>query len=614
MQKLADAFHGLLPFEQDEIANAYLGYLKNGNLPDTACQPKRILVIGCGIAGMVSATMLKKAGHNVSIVEANTRVGGRCKTFRNSAEKQYFEDGNLTGEAGAMRIPDMHKLVNYLIEYTAVKKQIFLNKTVSKEDATSEKIQDPEHDDCGNIKLPPATGKNFIYVNYRRVLRGSDKQEGTYECEGANINALLDAHLNDNENTQASTLLEAAIGALRKRVDKDPKTYWPMIIEKYGEYSMRQFLKESFPTLSENAIGFIGTLENLASRMSYSFIQSFIELAIIKPDTVFWLIKGGTDKLTHAYYHKEELAEITSLNQTVVDLYKDSDGKIRINTTVSKAIESSAAADLKTRDCLARKCWDEVIVTIPFPAFRMVHVWPRFSHEKRHAIRELHYDAATKVLLEFRERFWETENDIYGGGSITDLPNRYMYYPSERMGSSGGGLMLVSYSWADDARKWDSMSDYDRFCYALDNVAISHAIHAPNATWDERLKAQNKIRDLCVFNPELYKDDQENILGGATISWMSNPYAFGEAAIFYPGQLELFHESIIQSEWEDANGRCIAHFAGEHASLKHAWIEGAIESAMNAALIVNENELPKLSYPDTSNDAAQQADHTQGRN
>jgi monoamine oxidase len=29
------------------------------------------------------------------------------------------------------------------------------------------------------------------------------------------------------------------------------------------------------------------------------------------------------------------------------------------------------------------------------------------------------------------------------------------------------------------------------------------------------------------------------------------------------------------------------HFAGEHTSLKHAWIEGAVESAVRAALEVH---------------------------
>ncbi|HKB30070.1 MAG TPA: FAD-dependent oxidoreductase [Streptosporangiaceae bacterium] len=31
------------------------------------------------------------------------------------------------------------------------------------------------------------------------------------------------------------------------------------------------------------------------------------------------------------------------------------------------------------------------------------------------------------------------------------------------------------------------------------------------------------------------------------------------------------------------------HFAGEHTSLKHAWIEGALESAVRAASEVNES-------------------------
>ena len=78
----------------------------------------------------------------------------------------------------------------------------------------------------------------------------------------------------------------------------------------------------------------------------------------------------------------------------------------------------------------------------------------------------------------------------------------------------------------------------------------------------------------------------DNVRGAATVSWMQNPYAFGEAAIFAPGQLRLLQKHIVATEWD---GR--VHFAGEHASLKHAWIEGAIESGIRTALEVNEQEL-----------------------
>jgi monoamine oxidase len=598
MEQLDSDLHGLLPFEEDEVSQAYLTYLQDG-LPSSEASKKNVLVVGCGIAGMVSASLLRKAGHKVTIIEANTRVGGRIKTFRNTDEKTYFEDSSLSGEAGAMRIPDMHKLVQYLIDETGVAKQAFFNRSISKKDATSDYVDNPIRSDGsdegvnagvpeGEIILPPATGNNFLHVNYKHVPRS------VYDAQDADVNALLNYNLEENENTQSSNLLERAIGPLRSMVEKDPKTAWPKIIKDYGEYSMRRFLLEYVENnehFSENAIEMIGVIENLASRMSYSFIQSFIELAIITSDTPFWLIKGGTDLFSTAYFEQQGLDAITFRNQTLVDLYTDEDtNKVRISTKVSQFISDRAEEDEKNSNILSVDTWDEVIVTVPFASFRTVHVWPEFSQRKRQAIRELHYDAATKVLLEFRERFWETDNNIYGGGSNTDLPNRYMYYPSERMGSEGGGVMLVSYAWADDARKWDPMSHYERFCYALENVAITHAIHSPDASYEERVAAQQKIKDLCVFSPELYAENQENIIGAASVSWMQNPYAFGEAAIFYPGQLDLFHKSIISSEWEGK-----AHFAGEHASLKHAWIEGAIESAVNAALLVNENTLPQLS-------------------
>jgi len=51
--------------------------------------------------------------------------------------------------------------------------------------------------------------------------------------------------------------------------------------------------------------------------------------------------------------------------------------------------------------------------------------------------------------------------------------------------------------------------------------------------------------------------------------------------MFAPGQLRLLQPDIAKSEGK-------IHFAGEHTSLKHAWIEGAIESGIRTALVVNE--------------------------
>src|SRR5687768_14000765 len=67
--------------------------------------PKKIIIIGAGIAGLSAGFELTQLGHQVTILEARARPGGRIQTLR-----EPFADG-LYAEAGAARIPDNHDLV-----------------------------------------------------------------------------------------------------------------------------------------------------------------------------------------------------------------------------------------------------------------------------------------------------------------------------------------------------------------------------------------------------------------------------------------------------------------------------------------------------------------------
>jgi len=142
--------------------------------------------------------------------------------------------------------------------------------------------------------------------------------------------------------------------------------------------------------------------------------------------------------------------------------------------------------------------------------------------------------------------------NVFGGGSVSDNPNRFMYYPSHPIDGSPGGVVLASYTWADDASRWDSMEDDDRYAFALRGLQEVHG---------ERIEVFYAGR-------------------GQTQSWMRDPYAFGEAAVLAPGQLTQFQSTITEPEG-------VVHFAGEHTSVKHAWIEGALESAVRTALEIN---------------------------
>jgi monoamine oxidase len=82
---------------------------------------------------------------------------------------------------------------------------------------------------------------------------------------------------------------------------------------------------------------------------------------------------------------------------------------------------------------------DYAIVAIPLTALRFCEFTPPMSYPKRRAITEVHYDSATKVLLEFKNRFWEHgPGGFTGGGGVSDSANRFTYFPSHVPESPGG--------------------------------------------------------------------------------------------------------------------------------------------------------------------------------
>jgi monoamine oxidase len=78
--------------------------LVSSNLVLAAPAPKKILIIGAGMAGLAAGYELSQLGHDVTILEARMRPGGRVQTLR-----EPFSDG-LYAEAGAARIPENHDL------------------------------------------------------------------------------------------------------------------------------------------------------------------------------------------------------------------------------------------------------------------------------------------------------------------------------------------------------------------------------------------------------------------------------------------------------------------------------------------------------------------------
>ena len=74
----------------------YSEHLKPAAGSEKTEHPKDVIIVGAGMAGLVAAHELKRAGHNVKILETQKRVGGRIKTY---GHKDGFKQGlHVDGE------------------------------------------------------------------------------------------------------------------------------------------------------------------------------------------------------------------------------------------------------------------------------------------------------------------------------------------------------------------------------------------------------------------------------------------------------------------------------------------------------------------------------------
>ncbi|WP_028402390.1 flavin monoamine oxidase family protein [Ectobacillus panaciterrae] len=465
--------------------------------------PKHIIIVGGGMAGLVASSLLKEAGHKVTIFEANDRIGGRVYTLRSP-----FSNG-LYLNAGPLRVPDIHHLTLEYIKKFKLPVNQFINRTPM----------------------------DILYVN------GIKTHLNTFE----RYPDILNYPVAPNERGKSSEqLLDRAMQPIIDFINQDPIRNWYFVEKRFKNLSFASFLNAYF---SDGAIDMIGVLLDLEAFMGMSFLEVLREQITFKSATRFYEITGGMDLLPRAFL--PQLEENIMFHQKMAKIIQHQN-----NITIHSIHQQTSQHSTITGDF--------AIVTIPFSLLRFVEVEPyhSFSYYKRRAIRELNYLSATKIGIEFKSRFWEREGQ-YGGKSITDLPIRFTFYPSYGIGTSGSAVVKASYTWADEALTWSSLSNEDRVRYALQNLAK-------------------------IYGDQVYSE----FVSGTSFSWSQNPYSCGAFTFFEPGQEADLHPYIATPE-----GR--VHFAGEHTTLKHGWIQGAIESGIRAAYEVNDLQISRTRKPTT---------------
>ena len=101
-----------------------------------------------------------------------------------------------------------------------------------------------------------------------------------------------------------------------------------------------------------------------------------------------------------------------------------------------------------------RKVYDKVLMAIPPAAIQKLRSRPKWSLIKETAIRSVHEGPLYKMGLHFRRQFWEHVSEpSFGGQDQIDLRIRWIVYPSNDLGSSGSGCLVV-YCGMTDALRW----------------------------------------------------------------------------------------------------------------------------------------------------------------
>lgn len=191
------------------------------------------------------------------------------------------------------------------------------------------------------------------------------------------------------------------------------------------------------------------------------------------------------------------------------------------------------------------------ICTIPLTVLRDIPT--DFSREMQEAIRLVYYVPAGKIGLQFSRRFWEEDEQIFGGISRTNQDIQQIWYPSSGYLSQKG--ILVGY-------------------YNFDNQAFRQGLLSPAEREAEALAQGRKI------HPQ-YDESFESSFSAA---WHKIKYTLSGFAFYTEFTRETYYPLLNQPQGA-------IYLAGEHVSYLTGWMAGALESAQRVATLIHERVL-----------------------
>lgn len=463
-----------------------------------------VLVLGAGIAGMLAAYELRKAGYTVSVLEYREKAGGRCWTLRGgdshtelggAAQQCRFDnDGYLN--PGPWRIPYHHyAILDYCREL--------------------------------GVAVEP-----FFMLNCNAYLHNPNAFGGKPQR--------MRHVLNDFQGGVAELLARAAQqDKLDKPFDKDDKDALLAALKSWGaldkdyryvkgrDTSLRRGYKIDpggglMPEAEFSDLLPFGELlhsdlwRSLSNYMQYEYQQALFEPV------------GGMDMIAKGFERR------------VGDL-------IRYRCKVSKIAQNDRKVTATFTDLASGESEqvsaDWCVCTIPLSILSQMEV--QVSAAMKAAVDAVPYASSFKAGLQFKRRFWEEDERIFGGITFTRNPLRQISYPMHGINQGGKGVLLGAYMFGPDSYKFTGMSPEDRMAAVL------------------------------RYGKEIHPQYDAEFENGISVGWSRVPWVNGCYGLWTQETRDKHYRNLCAID-----GRIV--LAGEHASRIPAWLEGAALSAMDA--------------------------------
>jgi monoamine oxidase len=397
-------------------------------LPRQSGQGRSVVILGAGIAGLVSAYELQRAGYHVTVLEARDRIGGRVWTVRGGDRIHHIGrpdqhatfDKGLYLNAGAARIPTSHRLILDYARRFGVPMEVFVN---------------------GN------RGAGWDFRG--RVVRERQMVYDMFGRTGELLAKAIDSHALDKEVPKGELEMFRQFLAPYASLD-DKGRYAPdgrsgFSVEPGGYAQAGQPLLPM--TLKQLLPGSAGQGPFGSAALPFLFEAIFdMQAPMLQP-------VGGMDRIAHAIYQQVRPA-------------------VRLHTPVSAIRRVGQRVRIEHGGAATEA--DFCVCTLP--ANLLARIPSDFSPAKKAALQGIQYLPSVKVAFE-SPRFWERDEHLYGGLAWTDRLNENVIYPSAGF-NSPKGVLVAAYvaGWTNpgNPQQFAALSHEERLRISRESIEALH--------------------------------------------------------------------------------------------------------------------------------------------